>query len=133
MPHFSTAMACRLPHWSSAPCSALREPNPGSTPNRNRQVPANRLTCEPAVTVPKPRRQHGGTGIGADRDIAVPWRYCSTLGVSADRAANRAAHTRGKPRLLDVGRRIPARDRFAPDSPLEGDGFELPVPLTEAR
>jgi hypothetical protein len=22
-------------------------------------------------------------------------------------------------RLLDVGRRIPARDRFAPDSPLE--------------
>src|SRR5499427_3110254 len=32
-----------------------------------------------------------------------------------------------KPRLLDVGRRILARDRFAPDSPLEGDGFELPV------
>src|SRR5215831_1329781 len=51
-------------------------------------------------------------------------RYCSTLGVSGDRAANRAAHTRGKPRLLDVGRRIPSRDRFAPDSPLEGDGFE---------
>src|SRR5262249_50734936 len=46
-------------------------------------------------------------------------RYCSTLRVSADRAANRAAHTRGKPRLLDVGRRIPARDKFAPDSPLE--------------
>src|SRR5215472_11433696 len=36
--------------------------------------------------------------------------------------------TRGKPRLLDVGRRILARDGFAPDSPLEGDGFELPVP-----
>jgi len=54
-------------------------------------------------------------------------RYCSTLRVSADRAANRAAHTRGKPRLLDVGRRIPARDKFAPDSLLEGNGFELPV------
>src|SRR5262249_60494890 len=35
---------------------------------------------------------------------------------------------RGKPRLLDLERRIPARDRFAPDSPLEGDGFELLVP-----
>src|SRR5215813_9881594 len=55
-------------------------------------------------------------------------RYCSTLRVSADRAANRAAHTRGKPRLLDVGRRIPARDRFAPDSPLERAGFEPSVP-----
>src|SRR5215471_17697511 len=30
----------------------------------------------------------------------------------------------GKPRLLDPERRIPARDRFAPDSPLEGSGFE---------
>src|SRR5262249_13747699 len=47
--------------------------------------------------------------------------------VSADRAARPGPHTRGKPRLLDVGRRMPARDRFAPDSPLEGDGFELPV------
>src|SRR5262249_32864091 len=37
-------------------------------------------------------------------------------------------HTRGKPRLLDVGRRILARDRFAPDSPLEGTGFEPLVP-----
>src|SRR5215472_2105719 len=36
--------------------------------------------------------------------------------------------TRGKPRLLDVGRRILARDGFAPDSPLEGDGFEISVP-----
>jgi hypothetical protein len=43
--------------------------------------------------------------------------------VSADRAARCGPHTRGKPRLLDVERRIPARDRFAPDSPLEGDGF----------
>ena len=43
------------------------------------------------------------------------------------RRSPRPAHPR-KPRLLDVGRRIPARDRFAPDSPLEGDGFEPSVP-----
>ena len=36
---------------------------------------------------------------------------------------------RGKPWLLDLERRIPARDRFAPDSPLEGGGFEPSVPL----
>ncbi|MEA2845537.1 MAG: hypothetical protein QOG78_818 [Rhodospirillaceae bacterium] len=35
---------------------------------------------------------------------------------------------RGKPWLLDLERRIPARDRFAPDSPLEGGGFEPSVP-----
>ena len=39
------------------------------------------------------------------------------------RRSPRPAHPR-KPRLLDVGRRIPARDRFAPDSPLEEQGFE---------
>src|SRR5215472_1360882 len=54
-------------------------------------------------------------------------RCCWTLCVSVDRAAHPSPHTRGKPRLLDVGRRILARDRFAPDSPLEGNGFELPV------
>jgi DNA end-binding protein Ku len=34
-------------------------------------------------------------------------------------------------RVIAASRRrkgILARDRFAPDSPLEGDGFELPVP-----
>ena len=41
---------------SSAPCSALGEPNPRSTPNRNRQVPANPLTCEPA----RGRRRRAG-------------------------------------------------------------------------
>jgi len=40
-------------------------------------------------------------------------------------AARPGPDNRGKPRLLDLERRIPARDRFAPDSPLEGDGFEL--------
>jgi len=39
---------------------------------------------------------------------------------------------RGKPWLLDLERRIPARDRFAPDSPLEGDGFEPSVPRRES-
>jgi len=39
---------------------------------------------------------------------------------------------RGKPWLLDLERRIPARDRFAPDSPLEGAGFEPSVPLGHA-
>src|SRR6516164_3820849 len=55
-------------------------------------------------------------------------RCCRVRRVSADRAARPGPHTRGKPRLLDLGTRIPARDRFAPDSPLEGTGFELPVP-----
>src|ERR1700730_18771244 len=48
------------------------------------------------------------------------------------RRSPRPAHPR-KPPLLDVGRRIPARDRFAPDSPLEGDGFELSVPHERGR
>ena len=43
-------------------------------------------------------------------------------------AARPGPDNRGKPRLLDLERRIPARDRFAPDSLLEGDGLELPVP-----
>jgi hypothetical protein len=30
--------------------------------------------------------------------------------------------------LFDLGRRIPARDRFAPDSLLEGARFEISVP-----
>src|SRR5215831_2647544 len=34
-------------------------------------------------------------------------------------AARPGPDNRGKPRLLDLERRIPARDRFAPDSPLE--------------
>jgi len=51
------------PGMSSGPCWALREPDPRSMPNRNRHVPRQ----------PKPCRQHGGTGIGANRDIAVLW------------------------------------------------------------
>ena len=49
-------------------------------------------------------------------------------------AARPGPDNRGKPRLLDLANRIPARDRFAPDSLLEGDGFELSVPpVTEGR
>src|SRR5499427_1790739 len=65
--------------------------------------------------------------IARQRHYRSSARCCWTLRVSVDRAARPSPHTRGKPRLLDVGRRILARDRFAPDSPLEGDGFELPV------
>jgi hypothetical protein len=54
-------------------------------------------------------------------------RCCRVRRVSADRAARPGPHTRGKPRLLDVGRRIPARDRFAPDSPLEEAVMSEPV------
>src|SRR6516225_280262 len=66
--------------------------------------------------------------IARQRHFRSSARCCWTLRVSVDRAARPSPHTRGKPRLLDVGRRILARDRFAPDSPLEGTGFELPVP-----
>src|SRR5215471_17885960 len=58
-------------------------------------------------------------------------RCCRILRVSADRAARPGPHTGGKPRLVDLGRRIPARDRFAPDSPLEEGGFETSVPRIE--
>jgi hypothetical protein len=46
-----------------------------------------------------------------------------------DRVVLVGAKWRSRTRLLDVGRRIPARDRFAPDSPLEESGFEPLVPL----
>jgi hypothetical protein len=46
-------------------------------------------------------------------------RCCRALRVSADRAARPGPHTRGKPRLLDLERRVPAKVRFARDSPLE--------------
>ena len=38
----------------------------------------------------------------------IPNRCCRVRRVSADRAARPGPHTRGKPRLLDLGRRIPA-------------------------
>ena len=47
--------------------------------------------------------------------------YAWAVQVPADDKRIQAEYdTVPSPRLLDVGRRIPARDRFAPDSPLEG-------------
>ena len=69
-----------------------------------------------------------GTGIGPDRDIAAFRPHIPAPRVSLPTQATRPGpDNRGKPRFLDLERRIPARDRFAPDSQLEGDGFELPV------
>ena len=72
---------------------------------------------------PPPSRTASATmrywNISRERHYRSSARCCWTLCVSVDRAAHPSTHTRGKPRLLDVGRRILARDRFAPDSPLE--------------
>jgi hypothetical protein len=55
-------------------------------------------------------------------------RACVSL---PTQAARPGPDNRGKPQLLDLERRIPARDRFALDSPLEGYGFEPSVPRTK--
>ena len=91
---------------SSAPCSVLRKPDPGSTPNRHRHVP--RL---PAFAVSRCRHcpQAAPAALrywnrGRQRYCRSLVRYCSGLRVSADRAADRAAHTRTKPAVLDLQR-----------------------------
>src|SRR6516162_11613608 len=111
----ATAAIASPPGMSSGPCSALREPDPRSMPNRNRHVPRQ----------PKPCRQHGGTGTGANRDIAVLW--CDIAPPCAS-----------PPTAPPTERRTPARNpRFSTCSglvfvrhglsPLEGDGFEPSV------
>src|SRR5437762_1864424 len=98
----------------SGPRSVLPEPDPNS---------------KTTVSLSRPHHRRCGTGIWPDRDITARRPdVAACCAVSADRVARPGPHTRGKPRLLDVGRRIHARDRFAPDSPLEGDGFEPSVP-----
>jgi len=146
---------------SSAPCSALPEPD---------------LACRTsATTVANHPSWHCGTGIVPDRDITGSWRDvdepCASLPAAPP---GRARARRGNCRLFDTGRRNPARDglsaggswirtsgtaaqkpwisatflafggigvappqetdRHEPqrggrgtDSPLEEDGFELPV------
>ena len=74
----------------------------------------------------RPHHRRCGTGIGPDRDITAFRPIFPRPRVSAD--PGRSSRS-GQPRLLDLERRIPARDKFAPDSPLEGTGFEPPVPL----
>ena len=56
---------------------------------------------EATQTVPAARRYWNR---GQQRYCRSLVRYCSTLRVSADRAANRAAHTRAKPAVLDLQR-----------------------------
>jgi Family of unknown function (DUF6481) len=57
--------------------------------------------------------------VGVAREARIAERKATKLAIEARQAAALAAA---------LGRRIPARDRFAPDSPLEGAGFELSVP-----
>ena len=63
----------------------------------------NRKSARPEATqtVPAARRYWNR---GQQRYCRSLVRYCSTLRVSADRAANRAAHTRAKPAVLDLQR-----------------------------
>src|ERR1700756_941484 len=97
----------------SGPRSVLPEPDPNS-----KTTAIVRLPTAPAARYWNMARQ---------RYYRSSARCCHVPRVSPDRAARPGPHTRGKPRLLDVGKRIPARDRFAPDS--EQAGFELAVPL----
>src|SRR5215467_9893294 len=91
-------------------------------------IPESRAAQTRLAAVPPPSRTASATmryrNIARQRHYRPSARCCWTLRVSVDRAARPSPHTRGKPRLLDVGRRILARDRFAPDSPLEVTGFE---------
>ena len=69
----------------------------------------------------RPHHQRCGTGIWPDRDITAFRPDVPAPRVSLPtQAARPGPDNRGKPRLLDLERRIPARDRFAPDSLLEG-------------
>ena len=114
---------------SSAPCSALREPNPRSTPNRNRQVPANPFTCEPAP--PRSSNRAGSTAVLGPTEILPPVaavsKYLARL--CRPRRHSSRAHPREKPGFStyesDLGRET--------DSPLEGGGFEPSVPREIGR
>ena len=82
---------------SSAPCSALPEPD---------------LACRTsATTVANHPSWHCGTGIVPDRDITGSWRDvdepCASLPAAPP---GRARARRGNWRLFDTGRRNPARD-----------------------
>ena len=67
----------------------------------------------------RPHHRRCGTGIGPDRDITAFQPDIPRPRVSADPGRSSRPGQPRKPRLLDLERRIPARDRFAPDSPLE--------------
>ena len=64
----------------------------------------------------RPHHQRCGTGIWPDRDITAFRPDVPAPRVSLPtQAARPGPDNRGKPRLLDLERQIPARDRFAPD------------------
>ena len=73
--------------------------------------------CGARAALPGMKRAAGGR---------QPWSSSGKLPQTP--AARPGPDNRGKPRLLDLERRIPARDRFAPDSLLEGSEFEISVP-----
>src|SRR4029077_11665937 len=64
----------------------------------------------------RPHHRRCGTGIWPDRDITAFRPDVPAPRVSLPTQSARAGpDSRGNPRLLDLERRIPARDRFAPD------------------
>jgi hypothetical protein len=90
---------------SSAPCSALREPVRLNAQPKSARPEATRWLSAGVVTVSKPRRWALRYWNKArQRNCYSLARYCSGLRVSADRAANRAAHTRAKGAVLALPR-----------------------------
>jgi molybdopterin molybdotransferase len=68
----------------------------------------------------------GGTGPGSDDHAAAALTEAGRLAIHG--LALRPGETTG---LGHTAAGVPVKIRFAPDSPLEGEGFELPVPPRE--
>ena len=119
-----------------------RRPAPGakSPPSTGRRIELGYLTFDNGIrSAVECHEDRNGRTAMLPTTLAMTPRHSFRLAGSqkADRAAqaatfelfSRATHNLTlSTRLLDVGRRIPARDRFARDSPLEGNGFEPSVP-----
>ena len=75
------------------------------------------------------RLPRGSPSHATSQGRSSTWTSPSFRGCSRPLPSRSIAANKALPRLLDAGRRIPARDTFAPDSPLEGSGFEPSVPL----
>ena len=104
-------------------------PNGCSPTSRRGRAPAIRSAASSPTLSPAVRYWNWA----GQRYNRLSARYSRARVSLPTQAARPGPDNRGKPRLLDLERRIPARDRFAPDSPLEGDGFELVVPRHESR
>jgi hypothetical protein len=87
---------------------------------RPRHMP---ITCRPC----RPAPVNGGGGM-------VPG-YCLQDGSIRSSLRSRADHFEFSGPSSTNGHRWDThlKVRFAPDSPLEGDGFELPVPVRQAK